>query len=180
MGERARWLLPRAASSLSRRSSSARRSAHSFRVVPAGDSATAGDAATVYVADVLGIDDPAATNRSAPPPRLALDASGIRHDPYRFLRSACQPRGGAHGHRAGADEGDDPSSVAGYREQSGAGASKDALEKMFERDKQTLRGLSIQVETIGDYADPDDCGSALSYLTANTSAPISTSPRRRC
>lgn len=48
------------------------------------------------------------------------------------------------------------SSVAGYREQSGAGASKDALEKMFERDKQTLRGLSIQVETIGDYADPDD------------------------
>lgn len=48
------------------------------------------------------------------------------------------------------------SSVAGYREQSTAGASKDALEKMFERDKQTLRGLSIQIETIGDYADPDD------------------------
>ena len=47
-------------------------------------------------------------------------------------------------------------SVAGYREQSSAGASKDALEKMFERDKQTLRGLGIQVETIGDYADPDD------------------------
>lgn len=48
------------------------------------------------------------------------------------------------------------SSVAGYREQSTAGASKDALEKMFERDKQTLRGLSIQIETIGDYADPED------------------------
>ncbi|WP_282836610.1 helix-turn-helix transcriptional regulator [Microbacterium flavum] len=48
------------------------------------------------------------------------------------------------------------SSVTGYREQSSAGASKDALEKMFERDKQTLRGLGIQVETIGDYADPDD------------------------
>ncbi|MBN9177306.1 MAG: WYL domain-containing protein [Microbacterium sp.] len=47
-------------------------------------------------------------------------------------------------------------SVAGYREQASAGASKDALEKMFERDKQTLRGLGIQVETIGDYADPDD------------------------
>ncbi len=47
-------------------------------------------------------------------------------------------------------------SVAGYREQSSAGASKDALEKMFERDKQTLRSLAIQVETIGDYADPDD------------------------
>lgn len=48
------------------------------------------------------------------------------------------------------------SSVAGYREQSTAGASKDALEKMFERDKQTLRSLGIVVETIGDYADPDD------------------------
>ncbi|GAA3020986.1 helix-turn-helix transcriptional regulator [Microbacterium dextranolyticum] len=48
------------------------------------------------------------------------------------------------------------SSVAGYREQTTAGASKDALEKMFERDKQTLRGLSIQIETIGDHADPDD------------------------
>lgn len=47
-------------------------------------------------------------------------------------------------------------SVAGYREQSSAGATKDALEKMFERDKQTLRSLAIQVETIGDYADPDD------------------------
>ncbi|PZU48398.1 MAG: WYL domain-containing protein [Microbacterium sp.] len=48
------------------------------------------------------------------------------------------------------------SSVSGYREQSSGGASKDALEKMFERDKQTLRSLGIQVETIGDYADPDD------------------------
>lgn len=48
------------------------------------------------------------------------------------------------------------SSVAGYREQSEAGASKDALEKMFERDKENLRGLGIPVETIGDYADPDD------------------------
>ena len=47
------------------------------------------------------------------------------------------------------------SSVAGYREQSRSGASKDALEKMFERHKQTLRSLAIHVETIGDYADPD-------------------------
>ncbi len=47
-------------------------------------------------------------------------------------------------------------SVAGYREQSSAGASKDALEKMFERDKENLRSLGIPVETIGDYADPDD------------------------
>ncbi|MFG6445746.1 helix-turn-helix transcriptional regulator [Microbacterium sp. P06] len=48
------------------------------------------------------------------------------------------------------------SSVAGYREQSEAGASKDALEKMFERDKENLRGLGVPIETIGDYADPDD------------------------
>jgi proteasome accessory factor B len=47
-------------------------------------------------------------------------------------------------------------SVAGYREQSEAGASKDALEKMFERDKESLRGLGIPIETIGDWADPDD------------------------
>lgn len=47
-------------------------------------------------------------------------------------------------------------SVAGYREQSEAGASKDALEKMFERDKESLRGLGVPIETIGDFADPDD------------------------
>lgn len=47
-------------------------------------------------------------------------------------------------------------SVAGYREQADAGASKDALEKMFERDKENLRGLGIPIETIGDWADPDD------------------------
>ncbi len=48
------------------------------------------------------------------------------------------------------------SSVAGYREQAQSGASKDALEKMFERDKESLRGLGVPIETIGDYADPDD------------------------
>ncbi|KRA23538.1 transcriptional regulator [Microbacterium sp. Root61] len=47
-------------------------------------------------------------------------------------------------------------SVTGYREQSEAGASKDALEKMFERDKESLRGLGVPIETIGDWADPDD------------------------
>lgn len=47
-------------------------------------------------------------------------------------------------------------SVSGYREQSEAGASKDALEKMFERDKESLRGLGVPIETIGDRADPDD------------------------
>ncbi len=47
-------------------------------------------------------------------------------------------------------------SVSGYREQSEAGASKDALEKMFERDKESLRGLGVPIETIGDRTDPDD------------------------
>lgn len=47
-------------------------------------------------------------------------------------------------------------SVAGYRDQREAGASKDALEKMFERDKENLRGLGIPIETIGDFTDPDD------------------------
>ncbi|SDH29456.1 helix-turn-helix transcriptional regulator [Microbacterium pygmaeum] len=47
-------------------------------------------------------------------------------------------------------------SVAGYREQSESGASKDALEKMFERDKESLRRLGVPIETIGDWADPDD------------------------
>jgi proteasome accessory factor B len=37
------------------------------------------------------------------------------------------------------------SSVSGYREQSGAGASKDALEKMFERDKESLRRLGVPI-----------------------------------
>ncbi|WP_404432725.1 WYL domain-containing protein [Microbacterium lacus] len=47
-------------------------------------------------------------------------------------------------------------SVSGYREQSEAGASKDALEKMFERDKEALRGLGVPIETLGERADPDD------------------------
>ncbi len=47
-------------------------------------------------------------------------------------------------------------SVSGYREQSDAGSSKDALEKMFERDKESLRELGVPIETIGDSADPDD------------------------
>jgi len=47
-------------------------------------------------------------------------------------------------------------SVSGYREQSEAGVKKDALEKMFERDKENLRGLGVPIETIGDRLDPDD------------------------
>ncbi|WP_417562928.1 helix-turn-helix transcriptional regulator [Microbacterium sp.] len=47
-------------------------------------------------------------------------------------------------------------SVSGYREQAETGASRDALEKMFERDKESLRGLGVPIETIGDRLDPDD------------------------
>jgi len=47
-------------------------------------------------------------------------------------------------------------SVSGYREQAEAGASKDALEKMFERDKENLRALGVPIETIGDRLEPDD------------------------
>ncbi len=47
-------------------------------------------------------------------------------------------------------------SVSGYREQASSGSSKDALEKMFERDKENLRSLGVPIETIGDRADPDD------------------------
>ena len=46
--------------------------------------------------------------------------------------------------------------VSGYREAGEDGAGRDALEKMFERDKQSLRELGLRIQTIGDYADPDD------------------------
>ncbi|MER7797781.1 WYL domain-containing protein [Microbacterium sp. NPDC096154] len=44
--------------------------------------------------------------------------------------------------------------VSGYRQR--AGAKADALEKMFERDKDDLRDLGVPIETIGDSADPND------------------------
>ncbi len=46
--------------------------------------------------------------------------------------------------------------VSGYRQRADAGARADALEKMFERDKDELRTLGVPVETIGDQADPND------------------------
>ena len=65
------------------------------------------------------------------------------------------------------------SSVSGYREQAAAGASKDALEKMFERDKESLRSLGVPIETIGDYADPDDLREARYRVpTAEYSLPV--------
>ncbi len=47
-------------------------------------------------------------------------------------------------------------SVSGYRQRADAGTRSDALEKMFERDKEELRSLGVPVETIGDAADPND------------------------
>jgi len=46
--------------------------------------------------------------------------------------------------------------VSGYRQRADAGARADALEKMFERDKDELRSLGVPVETIGDPSDPND------------------------
>lgn len=47
-------------------------------------------------------------------------------------------------------------SVSGYRQRVAAGTGGDALEKMFERDKEELRGLGVPIETLGDPADPHD------------------------
>lgn len=46
--------------------------------------------------------------------------------------------------------------VSGYRQRADAGTRPDALEKMFERDKEELRSLGVPIETIGDPADPTD------------------------
>lgn len=46
--------------------------------------------------------------------------------------------------------------VSGYRQRVESGVKADALEKMFDRDKEELRGLGVPIETIGDFADPND------------------------
>ncbi|WP_235201426.1 helix-turn-helix transcriptional regulator [Microbacterium sp. CH12i] len=46
--------------------------------------------------------------------------------------------------------------ISGYRQRAEAGARTDALEKMFERDKDELRTLGVPIETIGDSSDPND------------------------
>jgi proteasome accessory factor B len=46
--------------------------------------------------------------------------------------------------------------ISGYRQRAEAGTRTDALEKMFERDKDELRTLGVPIETIGDPADPND------------------------
>lgn len=46
--------------------------------------------------------------------------------------------------------------ISGYRQRADAGARADALEKMFERDKDELRTLGVPIETIGDPSDPND------------------------
>lgn len=47
-------------------------------------------------------------------------------------------------------------SVSGYRQRVESGGRTDALEKMFERDKEELRALGVPIETIGDSSDPND------------------------
>jgi proteasome accessory factor B len=47
-------------------------------------------------------------------------------------------------------------SVSGYRQRAATGTRVDALEKMFERDKDELRALGVPIETIGDPGDPND------------------------
>lgn len=47
-------------------------------------------------------------------------------------------------------------SVSGYRQRAETGTRTDALEKMFERDKDELRTLGVPIETIGDSSDPND------------------------
>lgn len=47
-------------------------------------------------------------------------------------------------------------SVSGYRQRFESNGSHDALDKMFERDKDEIRGMGVPVETIGDHADPND------------------------
>ena len=47
-------------------------------------------------------------------------------------------------------------SVSGYRQRSEAGVRSDALEKMFERDKDELRALGVPIQAIGDPGDPND------------------------
>ena len=47
-------------------------------------------------------------------------------------------------------------SVSGYRQRAETGTRTDALEKMFERDKDELRSLGVPIETIGDSSDPND------------------------
>lgn len=48
------------------------------------------------------------------------------------------------------------STVSGYREARDEGRSQDALERMFERDKEELRALGVPLHTVGDPTDPDD------------------------
>lgn len=46
--------------------------------------------------------------------------------------------------------------ISGYRQRAESGTRTDALEKMFERDKDELRNLGVPIETIGDSSDPND------------------------
>ncbi|MGI6877584.1 helix-turn-helix transcriptional regulator [Microbacterium sp. gxy059] len=47
-------------------------------------------------------------------------------------------------------------SVSGFFERADAGTGREALERMFERDKETLVSLGMRIEVIGDPANPQD------------------------
>lgn len=50
--------------------------------------------------------------------------------------------------------------VSGYRQRAETGGRPDALEKMFERDKDELRALGVPIETLGESSDPHDLRAA--------------------
>jgi len=52
------------------------------------------------------------------------------------------------------------STVSGYRQAREGGSGADALERMFERDKEQLRVIGVPVHTIGDLLDPNDLRAA--------------------
>jgi proteasome accessory factor B len=56
------------------------------------------------------------------------------------------------------------STVSGYREAREEGRSQDALERMFERDKEDLRDLGVPIHTVGDPTDPDDLREARYHI----------------
>jgi proteasome accessory factor B len=59
-------------------------------------------------------------------------------------------------------------SLRGYRLSSESGKSKDALDKMFERDKTSLRDMGVQVETFIRSSDLEDNTESRYFIPADT------------
>jgi proteasome accessory factor B len=59
-------------------------------------------------------------------------------------------------------------SLRGYRMSSDSGKTKDALDKMFERDKESLRGMGIQVEAFIRPSDIEDNTETRYFIPADT------------